>query len=53
MSYLVIFGKEFSKTILIFKTTNLKFAKLQSFAKKKSLNFEPKMSDLGIFELKF
>ena len=50
----VFLGKIFRKTIVIFKTSTLKFVYLQNFTKKqKCLNLGPKMSGLCIFRLEF
>ena len=54
MTYMGIFGLEFSKIIVIFEISSLKFFKLQSCTKKwKYLNLEPKMPYLGIFQPEF
>ena len=54
MSYLGIFGLEFSKTIVIFEIGTLKFVYLQNFAKRqKCQNLRTKMLDFRIFEQEF
>ena len=54
MPYLGIFGVEFSKTIVIFEISTLKFVLLQNFTKKqKCLNLGPKMPYLGILGVEF
>ena len=54
MPYLGIFGLEFKKTIVIFLINTLKFAYLQTFAKKAKMpKFGPKVLYLGSFGLEF
>ena len=54
MPYLRLSVKEFSKTIVIFEISTLKFVNLQNFPKQiKALNLGPKMGYLGIFGLEF
>ena len=54
MPYLGVFGQDFLKVLVIFKTNTLKFVYLQNFVKKqKYLNLGPKLPDLGIFGLEF
>ena len=48
MHYLVIFGLQFLRTIVIFEISTLKFAYLQN-----SGNLEPQISYLRIFGLEF
>ena len=53
MPYLGVFGREFSKNIVIFEISTFELVKLQNFVKKKKcLNLGPKIPILSIFDQK-
>ena len=54
MPYLVIFGPELLKAIVVFQMSTFKFVTMQNFRKKpKWPNVRPAMPYLGIFGLEF